>query len=193
VSGTALACTLEGIPCLKQQGRACVCGAASECARTAASCSPPPECPASVASAIGDSAKCLDARASFPPDTAPVCTCGCASCAEVCDGQGPIVGAGQAVHYNLAGSLPTSGSLGVMARVRGGGQAIAFVLFDGAPEEVLGPLPADSDFADHFPTVTGAVARYAWTVGQPRPVAIELRADPLGPIEVDCVVPFLGP
>jgi hypothetical protein len=193
LTGGAPGCSLDGIPCLRDQGRACICTPAAECARTTASCSPPPECPASITNAAGASARCLEAPASFAPETPPGCTCGCASCAAICDGQGPVVGPGQIVRYQLPNDLPASGALGLMARLRGGGQAVFLVDLGGGAATPLGSVPADSEFADNFPKTSAGLARYAWTEGQPRPVAIELHADPLGPVEVDCVVPFLSP
>lgn len=180
-------CPLAAMTCLQEQRRSCACTSDTECTKTASTCTPAPDCPTSVRSAIRG-ATCIDVKAL----AGPVCICGCASCAATCDGKGPILGPGETMRFDLPASIGASGKLGVMVRARGGGRVSVAARSLTSPTPIaLGEAPADSDFTDNLARILDSRAEYSWNSLGERPVVVELHSDPTAAIEVDCVVPFV--
>jgi hypothetical protein len=124
--------------------------------------------------------------------TAPTgeCSCGCSSCATTCDGQGPVLGAGQVLELTLP-ALPSSGRLGVMVRSRGVGPA-TMILEVGDEERPFGLLEGGSELSEVLPNGSGDDALFSWTATAKKPAAVRIVAGPQSWVEVDCVVPFLA-
>lgn len=174
--------------CLRQQGRVCECTVAAECTR-ANSCSPPPECPSSV-SGVAPNATCLDGATTFSATQqkpGATCACGCASCADACDGQGPILGAGQGLRVALPTDLPSKGQLGVMVRMRGPGVITAILNLGGKSRPFTAPASPRSR-EDFVELILGPAAD--WTTDT-KPIALILTT--LESAEIDCIVPYFTP
>jgi len=207
-------CAMLSNACVTSQRGVCRCGSTSECPRTSDSCNPPPDCPAAVREA-SPGARCLEARTSLGATNQPSptpCVCGCASCALVCDGKGPIVGGGETLHVDLDG-VPSSGQLGLLVRARGVGRfTVAIGIGGGAIIPVIANLadPKNSGFdgpgkvfGDVFPRSalgatpgsSGSAAgprAHTWSDDRQRPSFVELTVADGAEMELDCVVPFLG-
>jgi hypothetical protein len=111
------------------------------------------------------------------------------SCASLCDGFGPIIGAGPAgaLTINLP-ALPAQGPqgrVGILLRARGTADVHGtFSLEPSSSPQMSARLASDEDFAEVLlaPEVSPGP-------GVPRALNIFSTA----PIEVDCVVPYLVP
>lgn len=178
-------CTLP-TECLRQQGRTCECTAATQCTR-ANSCNPPPDCPASVRG-TASGATCVDGTTSFAvTQQKPTCACGCASCAEACDGQGPILGAGQSLRVELPSTLPSKGKLGMMVRIRGSSLLTGMLNLSGKTQPLTATATPGSR-EEFVEVIMGPAA--SWTADT-KPVGFVLTAPQS--VEIDCIVPYFTP
>jgi hypothetical protein len=99
-------------------------------------------------------------------------------------------GQSQTLALTLPPSLPGSGALGLMLRVRGSGTlavGLSPPLPDGT-QPMLDTVTLTPDFAD---SISGTL--YSWADNSGRPTSIELMTDATSSAEVDCVVPYLAP
>lgn len=196
----------------------CAC-AESECPTAGADCYPDGDCPPEVIAAAGEGARCIRLAPEdfgFGNSEASQCMCGCARCASVCDGQGPVIGALSSASsmyaqpaISLAGHVPSSGKIGVYVRARGiSNTAIAFVSGDYADQASLvtrsvffmtTPLDEFSEQVFYGADFLGNTSPYAWTDEAGRPdVLLLLNSVPqsgsqLTFYELDCVIPFVVP
>jgi len=214
--------TAERESCLAGPRSSCACGA-DECPATGSTCYPDGDCPPEVIDAAGPEARCVR----FAPEDfgfgivtdAGQCMCGCARCASVCDGQGPIIGVladamplYAAPAMNLGGHLPDRGSLGIYVRARGVTN-LSLGVFTGdyvndpahlEPRSVYFMTTSLDDFTEQVffgPDFIGNKIPYAWTDEAGKPTTLVLfnqqPAEGAEPIltfyELDCVVPFFVP
>ena len=200
------ACNVTSNECLVNQRGNCACTSNAECTRGEATCYPPPDCPPAV-KAVSAAAVCLEPRVGFgtsalPPRGGPgssqgttsACACGCASCSATCDGQGPVIGAGETLRVELD-ALGPSGRIGFMVRARGTGTVTANVRVSNGTPGASGTSTATgpgASFVDLLPA-NASGSTYTWTDDRLRPVAVELSMGPGALVEVDCVVPFTVP
>lgn len=128
--------TEEGIArCLQPDETACLAGTeacsclSGSCPVTEDACFPPPDCPPAVRERYPD-AECirlepLEIGLGTPSEVQ--CMCGCAGCAAVCDGRGPVFGvldtggdlAFLPPTFEVRRHLPDQGTFGIYLRVRG--------------------------------------------------------------------------
>jgi len=185
-----VACTLLQDACLRADRGDCSCNPGKECTRSSSTCFPAPDCPEGVRKAAA-SASCLQTTATLVPSgpLASPCLCGCVSCSTTCDGQGPVVGPNQALRFEITSNVPTSGKLGVMARLRGAGRVTVVVFSQAGVPSPLGELTVTS--TDFLESLTGGGSTWvSWPAAPGRPIAIGLRTDDLSSVEIDCVVPY---
>jgi hypothetical protein len=106
------------------------------------------------------------------------------SCASLCDGFGPIIGAGAAgaITVNVP-ALPAK-ILGILVRARGTADIHGSSSLDAAPQSSA-HLASNEDFAE----VLLAPEVMLGPATTPRVINVFSTA----PIEVDCVVPYLVP
>lgn len=208
--------------CLAGPRASCACGA-DECPAASSACYPDGDCPLEVIEAAGPEARCIR----FAPEDfgfgvvsdATQCMCGCARCASVCDGQGPIVGvlADENPTYaapamNLGRHLPDKGRVGIYVRARGVSN-LPIGVFSGdyvndpenlEPRSVYLMTTALDDFTEQVffgPDFIGNKLPYAWSdeAGKPTTLVLfnqqpEPGAEPILTFyELDCVVPFFVP
>lgn len=209
------ALSLESI--LAGPRESCAC-AEDECPSNASACYPEGDCPPEVIAAAGERAKCIrldpEDFGIGQPD-ASQCVCGCARCASVCDGQGPVVGMiatdttplTQWPAISLARHLPPSGKIGVYVRARGISNTVVG-LFSGEYTQGLvqrslfvmtTPLDDFSEQVFYGADFVGNKEPYAWTDEVGRPDVL-LFVNSVGPgqaqlayYEIDCVIPFVVP
>jgi hypothetical protein len=133
-------------------------------------------------------AKCIGVT---PSAASATCVCGCASCAGTCDGQGPIVGAGQTLRFDFPTSnLPTGARVGVMVRLRGNGSVEMSALPKDGQRIPIGQITAPSEFSEIL-AGTGTGPPGFRPEANRQPVALQLETQ--GNVEVDCVVPYVAP
>jgi len=192
-------CLLVGEPCMGTRGT-CACTKDNGCTRGASTCFPPPNCPGSVRQAKA-TAECIEPRLILRPENLqPPCLCGCSSCAETCDGKGPIFGPNQTFAIELPATLGERGSLGAMIRGRGTG-AVMVAIAQGPPGEAgtgmtptpFGNLVFQGDQLDDLFASTRDGITYDWTESGKRPTTLQVTTDANSYVEIDCVVPFLVP
>jgi hypothetical protein len=194
------ACLLAGEPCTSTRGT-CACTKDNGCTRGATTCFPPPNCPTSVRQAKA-TAECLEPRIILRPENVqPPCLCGCPSCAETCDGKGPIFGPNQTFAIELPATLGERGSLGAMIRGRGTG-AVTVAVVQGPPGDAgTGPAAATpfrslvyqgDQFEDLFASSRDGVT-YDWSESRNRPTTLQVTTDGNSYVEIDCIVPFVAP
>lgn len=183
-------------------GGECACTPAGECARSPATCFPSPDCPNSIASAVRD-ATCLETNTEFgsPRNGAPVCVCGCPSCASTCDGQGPVLGPNQVLRIHAVDRGSSGKHLaGLMVRLRGTG-SVSVTLepeTSGSESLLVGEIRAGSEFSEVL--AGGARPFSGFIVGDAganaaihtNPSALAIRTED-GIAEIDCAVPYMTP
>ncbi|MBI4701864.1 MAG: hypothetical protein HY744_12050 [Deltaproteobacteria bacterium] len=213
--------------CLSQERMSCLAGSRStctcvvgECPQPEAACYPDGDCPARVVQGVGAAARCRRLR----PDqfgagysSEQLCLCGCAGCAAVCDGTGPVMGVhatqshpAPALLVDLSGRMPDSGRLGIYLRLRG---LASFVLVVVAGTTEPGELathvrwyypvltPLGTSFTEHviFDDDFVGVEAYSWSLPADRPTVIGLMPQgkpdesALALFELDCILPFVLP
>lgn len=217
-----LANAVDRVECLAGPRASCACGA-DECPATGSACYPEGDCPPEVIEAAGPDARCIrfapeDFGFGIVPD-ATQCMCGCARCASVCDGQGPVIGvlADQNPTYaapamNLGRHLPDEGRLGLYVRARGVSN-LPIGVYSGDyvndPEHlesrsVYLMTTALDDFTEQVffgPDFIGNKVPYAWSDATGKPTTLVLfnqqpepGQDPILTFyELDCIVPFVVP
>jgi hypothetical protein len=174
---------------VQQFGGDCTCRAELECTRTSSSCFPPPDCPTSITN-VESGAKCI---AVTPGTTSSTCLCGCASCAAICDGQGPIIGSDQSMHFDFPANAPVGTRVGIMVRLRGTGAVDVLAIPKEGPSVPVGNnITAPSDFSEIL-AGTGTGPPGFRPEADRRPVALEIRTQPNAVVEIDCVVPYVAP
>src|SRR5262245_29521850 len=147
-------CLLPSSECLGKQRAQCECTAAQRCDNAGPSCTPPPDCPESVRKAASGP-KCLAVTSPEIRGT-PSCVCGCASCAAVCDGMGPVLSANQVLVFHLSAPHAPS-SLRAMVRARGTGFLSLFVQLEDGTSTALGEFDSRGEtFTELFAIPTGA-------------------------------------
>ncbi len=207
----------EDLVCLTGERSSCDCGA-GECPAVENVCYPEGDCPPLV-TATQAGATCAPIPASDFYDglsPTPRCLCGCAACASVCDGKGPVVGVFQdpsleifaAPVADVSASAPDQGAIGLYVRWRGVPNAWVVVASAGDKQnelvaeqfyllgEELGMGFQEQVLFDQ--PLLGELA-YRWDKPEDKPVAVLFL--PLGQtdrpapslFEVDCVVPFYVP
>jgi hypothetical protein len=198
----------------------CLSGA---CPVTEEACFPPPDCPAAVRERHPDAA-CIRLEPShigLGLSSEAQCLCGCAGCAAVCDGRGPVLGVldDGALDYvppifEIGDQLPERGTFGIYLRVRGvanmgigllagtidtqDDDPLVYLNADAAPY-VLSPL--STEFVEHVVVDQKLleVPPYTWTSAEGRPDYVLLSpggsvTNPsLSLYELDCAVPFVLP
>jgi hypothetical protein len=197
----------------------CECGA-DECSSNADACYPSGDCPPEVVAAAGKNVKCirLDPEDFDLAGDIPQCICGCASCASVCDGHGPVIGVvdvGQADYtypaIDLRKHMPSSGKIGFYVRARGVANVSVAALTGEYPTSLDPPrsvyymTTALDEFTTQIfygPDFIGNNDAYSWTdeAGAPTTLllansTVQSPGDP--PIvtfyELDCIIPFVVP
>jgi hypothetical protein len=136
------------------------------------------------------------------------CLCGCAACASVCDGIGPVLAYAQfagtppplLLVSDLRSYLPDSGQLGIYLRVRGISALVAGVPTPdgGAYAKQINPAMESGDFVD---TVVFDSNAPTWSIPTDAPGFLVITsssesngAPAISLAEVDCIVPFVvGP
>jgi hypothetical protein len=93
---------------------------------------------------------------------------------------------------DLPGDLPSSGRLGLMARIRGSGRATFTLRSLDTPAAPFGEAPAGAEFRETIVRGGNTPGEYSWSGDRLRPVALEVQTDSDAFIEVDCVVPFFA-
>lgn len=195
----------------------CAC-ADDECPSSASACYPEGDCPPEVIAAAGPDAKCIRLDPEdfgFGQSDASQCICGCARCASVCDGRGPVVGMLATdmtplttwPSVSLARHLPSRGKIGVYVRARGISNTVV-ALFSGDYPQALQqrslfvmttPLDDFSEQVFYGADFVGNKEPYAWTdeAGKPNVLmfvnSVGAGQSQLAYYEVDCVVPFVVP
>lgn len=205
----------EGVACLTGKRASCAC-VADECPAPAVACYPDGDCPAAVDVAVpGATCTVLDVQnigAGIAEEF--MCMCGCAGCAAVCDGRGPVVGlfspdgsSAPGLVIDLGNEVPDQGKLGLYLRVRGAA-FVSAVLGIGDVADL-----SDAEFLPVvYPVLTGIkndfvelvlyqddflmIEPYEWTDATRKPnfAALLPKLSAVGDatvlFELDCVIPF---
>ncbi|MEJ7732254.1 MAG: hypothetical protein WKG00_23990 [Polyangiaceae bacterium] len=216
--------------CLEPDETLCLAGT-EECACLSGTCPvpedacfPPPDCPAAVRERHPE-AQCIRLAPSeigLGLSNETQCMCGCAGCAAVCDGRGPVIGVLDDGELNylppfleVGNQLPARGTFGIYLRVRGvANMGIGLLagnidaqqgIFDieylneSAAPYVISPL--STEFVEHVVVDQKLleVPPYTWTSVERRPdyVVLSPGGQPGNPslslYELDCAVPFVLP
>jgi hypothetical protein len=186
-------------------------------------CYPDGDCPELVKDEASKTADCrrLD-KARFGLQSVPnqaVCLCGCAGCASVCDGVGPVMGINAVVPLNtgpiglvvdVADKMPDSGTLGAYLRLRGTAAVVVAVATGSSDVAQATWIPdlaylvvttTESDFVERvlYNNDYGGRGAYVWQRPEDKPTllaiyppgsAVDGGAQLSALFEVDCVVPF---
>jgi hypothetical protein len=176
--------------CAEDPQRDCSCNVDHCAARSSSACYPPPDCPPAVRQAT-PGALCLDSKPQLTSSIGPNidCSCGCATCAFACDGEGFVLGGPQDadLYLELSGALPPSGSLSVLVRARGSG-AFTISALSGSAVRPAPVTVTGTDFQD-WTLNTG----YTWTTAGSSPDQLDLTVTGQPSIEIDCIVPYVAP
>jgi len=211
--------TPEKVACLTGPREDCRC-TSSECPPRDGACYPDGDCPEAVsARAAGASCKRLlpdDIGADLPAPS--MCMCGCAGCAAVCDGVGPVVGVSTnemaqpyPIFFEFGKRMPKRGRLGLYLRVRGLAN-VRVVLFKGESADLskLDPIAdpvylvvneLSSEFSEQILYTDEFLGfhAYEWKTDADKPTvaAVYPSLNPKNPalalFELDCLVPFVVP
>jgi hypothetical protein len=145
--------------------------------------------------------------------------CGCAGCASVCDGKGPVIGLidngfdhGFPI-IDIKKYMKKSGRLGVYVRARGYSN-VAIVIGTGDPKDyttwnfetgvqyyLVTPLDSFSEFVFFDQQFLGGSSAYSWSSSADKPAMLAFASqrpeDGGAPVptlyELDCVIPFVVP
>ncbi len=204
------------LECLTGPRSTLECQGTSECPVPAEACYVGNQCPKAVTAAYGDSARCFHLPTNNfggGEKSSYMCLAGCAGCAAVCDGTGPVLG-GSFLETDAGGNftlfgiefnsrLPDTGKVGVYLRLRGEA-ALGVFFFHGELHQppthiqlwwdVLFNHPG-SDFEQRlFPDPYTDAGRqpYEWSKEADKPEFMVLAAVS-ALIQIDCVVPFVIP
>ncbi|MEZ4295225.1 MAG: hypothetical protein R3B70_09640 [Polyangiaceae bacterium] len=200
---------LSQMACLTGPRTSCTC-IADECPAPEEPCFPEGDCPLEVTEAAGGDATCVhlapkDIGGGLPSEF--LCLCGCAGCASVCDGRGPVLGAyndGQVglagIAFDVGSYMPSSGRLGVYMRERGLSASLLIVMI-GEPDayEVASYYFISSPIGTAFTSQIFyddpflGTSEYRWSKAEDRPrLVLILPAENASSLmEIDCVVPFV--
>ena len=191
--------------CLTGPRQSCAC-TGNECPADRSACYPASDCPAAVVAIAGKEARCIRLA---PEDLAlggPNCVCGCASCASVCDGVGPVIVArvpqnageqavGVLLVQTLSHYLPDQGRLGVYIRARG----ITSQAVEVGGGKIAMPFARPLQMASANAGTFGEQVLFEkgwpdWTTRAEAPTTLAIVTQP-GPTltEIDCVIPFFVP
>lgn len=205
--------------CLAGPRPSCAC-ADDECPTSASDCYPEGDCPREVIEAAGADAHCIRVAPEefgLGQSDAQQCMCGCARCASVCDGQGPVIGvlSDSAPMYaypaiDLSRRLPGAGKVGLYVRARGVSN-VGLVLATGdydKPETLMSrtvyfmttPLDDFTEQVFYGADFIGNKEPYAWIDDAGKPTTLLLvNTTPSGQgtaltfYELDCIIPFWVP
>jgi len=207
---------VEQMACLAGPRSSCTC-IADECPAQDDACYPDGDCPQAV-SDLDESVEChrLEPErlgGGLPSET--ICLCGCAGCAAVCDGKGPVMGVVTdeehipALIVDLTGMMPDSGRLGVYLRVRGLASFVMITAIGDASDlntlqlvppvySVVTPLGLDFTEGVLFDDEFLGVDAYRWDRPEDKPSLIalaprEVSGTVVALAEFDCIVPFVVP
>jgi hypothetical protein len=143
------------------------------------------------------------------------CLCGCAGCAAVCDGYGPIMGVTTApdevaaMLIDVGAHMPDAGMFGLYIRARGVAN-FNVVLFKGDTTDltmldeqlIADPIyPVVSlgrEFKEHVLYRDIGIKPYAWATAADKPTLVAIipvgaDGNALALAELDCIVPFVTP
>jgi hypothetical protein len=214
--------TLEAkeVACLAGKRSTCDC-LPDECPAAPDACYPPGDCPPDVVEAVGPQAQCIRLNASDFGNGVPQlfqCVCGCAGCAAVCDGKGPVVGVlddGSEHGYpiiNIKKYMKKEGRLGLYVRARGLSN-VAIGVATGDPKDfttwnwtgvtyfLTTPLDSFAEVVFFDQQFLGGSPAYSWTSQADEPALVAFASghpeDGGAPVptlyELDCVIPFVLP
>jgi hypothetical protein len=205
------------VACLTGPRDTCRC-TSSDCPVRNTACYPDGDCPATVteraASAVCKRLAPEDIGLDQPSET--MCLCGCAGCAAVCDGVGPVMGifTGSGVEkfpvlFDIKSKMPDRGTFGMYLRVRGlanvsvlvgTGDIDDFENIHWVPGYFV-LTPPGTDYVEHVLYDDDFIhgPAYTWTSAADKPAVIALAAsfddteENLALFELDCLVPFVVP